>query len=219
MTSFFRLFLSAFFPAPCVSCGYLGEALCLRCRDRLGFFPHVRRFTELQVASALYFKKGDLLEELIHPLKYAHQASVARFLVPPMLQALRLLLEPSQVILVPVPLHPRRELERGYNQAELLARQLGQAIGAPVLPLLQRVRETESQVHVGSRAARLNNLEGVFAVKGPLPKVGQIVLVDDIVTTGSTLLACAQTLRAAGVTDLAALTLADRNEAPSPPWN
>jgi ComF family protein len=207
------------FPVPCVSCGYLGEALCSRCRDKLGFYPHVRPVDGLLVASALYFEEGDLLERLIYPLKYSHQADVVRFLVPPLREALKLLLEPSQVILVPVPLHKKRELERGYNQAELLAAGVSLAIGAPVVNLLRRVRETESQVKVGGRVERLGNLAGAFEVVGRIPVGGQIVLVDDIVTTGSTLLACAEALQAAGAKDLVALTLADRNEAPPTPWH
>ncbi len=206
------------FPVPCVSCGYLGEALCSRCRDRLGFYPHVRSLEGLKVGSALYFEEGDLLERLIYPLKYSHQADVVRFLLPPLREALKLLLEPSQVILVPVPLHKKRELERGYNQSELLAEGVGRAIGAPVLSLLRRVRETESQVKVGGRVERLGNLAGAFEVLGRIPAGGQIVLVDDIVTTGSTLLACAEALRAAGAENIVALTLADRNEAPPTPW-
>lgn len=219
MLQFLPKLLSFVFPVPCASCGYLGEALCVRCRDQLGFYPHLRRIGGLSVGCALYFREGDLLERLIYPLKYSHQADVVRFLVPPLREALKLLLEPSQVILVPVPLHKKRELERGYNQAGLLAEGVGRAIGAPVVNLLKRVRETESQVKIGSRSERLGNLSGAFEVIGPIPVAGQIVLVDDIVTTGSTLLACAEALRAAGAENLVALTLADRNEAPPPPWH
>lgn len=219
MLQFLPKLLSFVFPVPCASCGYLGEALCARCRDRLGFYPHLRRIEGLSVGCALYFQEGDLLERLIYPLKYSHQADVVRFLVPPLREALKLLMEPSQVILVPVPLHKKRELERGYNQAQLLAEGVGRAIGAPVVNLLKRVRETESQVKIGSRSERLGNLSGAFEVVGRIPVAGQIVLVDDIVTTGSTLLACAEALHAAGAENLVALTLADRNEAPPPPWH
>lgn len=219
MPSFLRFLLRLFFPQPCVSCGYLGEALCERCRDRLHFFPHVRELDGLPVASALYFQDGDLLEQLIHPFKYAHQADLMRFLVPPLREALKLLLEPSRVVLVPVPLYRKRERERGYNQAEVLAQGIARALGIPVVPLLKRVRDTGSQARLKHRDERQKNLHAAFELCQPLPRDGQIVLVDDIVTSGSTLLECANVLRSAGARELFALTLADRNEAPTPPWH
>jgi len=211
--------LQTLFPSPCVGCAYLGQALCERCREELSFNPHLRELPELSVCAALYYTPGDLLEGLIHPFKYSHQADLARFLVPPLREALKLLLEPSQIVLVPVPLHRSRWLERGYNQAELLAQGVGRALGVRVLPLLKRVRATESQALLQHRVDREGNLQGAFAVNGPIPLDSQIVLVDDIVTTGSTLLTCAQTLRAAGATKVSALVLADRNEAPLTPWH
>jgi ComF family protein len=218
-----KKWLSFFFPIPCVSCGYLGEALCSRCKDQLHFYPHVRWVEDIKVASALYYEERGLLGRLVHPLKYAHQADIVRFLIPSLREALKLLLDPSRVILVPVPLHPRRELDRGYNQAGLLAQGVGRTLGAPVVPLLSRVKETQSQVEVRSREGRLENLKAAFKVQekwcGHFPPGSQMVLVDDIVTTGSTLLACAQALREAGAQNIVALTLADRNEAPTPPWH
>lgn len=100
--------------------------------------------------------------------------------------------------LVPVPLHPLRKRERGYNQAEVLARAIGQKTGIPVLDILRRVRNTTTQTHF-DRKERMKNLSKAFEIKSPRPiKDAQILLVDDVLTTGSTLDECAKVLLAAG---------------------
>lgn len=102
-------------------------------------------------------------------------------------------------VLVPVPLHPRKERERGYNQSLLLARVFARAGGATVQPLLRRVVDTGSQTHF-DRKERLENLKNAFALArgaGITPK-HHYILVDDVFTTGSTLNSCARVLRRAG---------------------
>lgn len=105
-----------------------------------------------------------------------------------------------------VPLSKRRELLRGYNQAELLARAIGERMGAVVLPLLTRVRKTKVQSRL-SAEQRAKNLAGAF---GMLPEAeelsgSRVLLVDDIATTGTTLVECAKPLRAAGASVVAAV--------------
>lgn len=216
--------LTILFPSPCLVCGYLEESLCTRCRERLPFFPHQRTLVlpdgELfQVFSALYYDQSPLLEELVHGLKYAHHSDLKRYLIPPMREALRLLLDPSDLIFVPVPLFAHRERERGYNQAELLAEVLARATGRPLWKGLQRVRDTGSQVLVKGRMERQSNIRNAFQVVGPAPLSSQLVLVDDIVTTGSTLLECRHALMDVGATQVLALTLADREPTPTCPWD
>jgi len=100
--------------------------------------------------------------------------------------------------LVPVPLHPQRLRERGYNQALEIARPLARRLGIPLCPdLLHRVRATEAQTHLDAPARR-RNLRDAFAA-GPAPLPGHIALFDDVMTTGATLAECARVLRAAGV--------------------
>lgn len=110
--------------------------------------------------------------------------------------------------LVPVPLHPRKLRERGYNQAELIAECFAAAAGATVVPLLERVVWTPSQTRL-DRDQRRQNLKNAFALaKGaPVIPTARHVLVDDVFTTGATLNACAVTLRRAGVTAVDVATL------------
>ena len=108
---------------------------------------------------------------------------------------------------VPVPLHPRRLVERGYDQAALLAAAVARSSGVRFVPrLLERARATEQQARLG-RTDRAGNVRGAFRIAGPLPR-GRVVLVDDVVTTGSTLAACVEVLRARGCEVVGALALA-----------
>jgi ComF family protein len=122
--------------------------------------------------------------------------------------ALRRLVELSGTVpLVPVPVHRERRRERGYNQAELIARALGSAVDVPVLDLLERVRPTTKQ-HRLDRAARLANLRDAFIVRAVRSVPSSLIVVDDIVTTTATLEACASVLRSAGVRDVYGFALA-----------
>jgi len=111
--------------------------------------------------------------------------------------------------IVPVPLHARKLRDRGYNQAELLARAIGSGIDVPVRPLVTRVRDTTSQVSL-TREERHANLTGAFALDpawSPAPGQ-QFLLIDDVRTTGATLNACARELLRTGPRRVAAATLA-----------
>lgn len=102
-------------------------------------------------------------------------------------------------VLVPVPVHPSRRRERGFNQAEILACRIGERLGIPVCPsMLVRNKKTMPQKGLDP-AGRLKNLEEAF-LAGVIPQgVGGVILVDDIYTTGSTIEACSRALKRAGV--------------------
>jgi competence protein ComFC len=111
--------------------------------------------------------------------------------------------------LVPVPLHPRRKRERGFNQSAVLARELGKAMGPRVLDgVLIKERPTPAQTSLKS-AERASNLRGAYRVKREDKVRGKVVmLVDDVYTTGSTIRECGRTLVAAGAKEVRAITLA-----------
>jgi len=147
---------------------------------------------------------------LLHELKYRGRRRVATRL------AETLLAEPAACAviagadaLVPVPLHPRRRRERGFNQAELIAAAISRCTGVTVLgSALVRRKDTAPQTGL-SAAARRGNMRGAFAVRRRA-QIAQrrLVLVDDVLTTGATALACARALREAGAIEVRLLSVA-----------
>jgi ComF family protein len=149
-----------------------------------------------------------LLRQAIRTYKYTRVPSLAEPLGDLLIPASYLLGASGDVGLCPIPLHWSRLFDRGFNQSELLAREVSRTRGWPVLPLLKRVRATGSQAQ-RSHAERKEGVARAFAVRSedmPLPR--HVVLVDDIATTGSTLDACACALKDRGVCTVEALVLA-----------
>ncbi|HEY0789704.1 MAG TPA: ComF family protein [Chthoniobacterales bacterium] len=148
--------------------------------------------------------------ELIHRFKYGGKHHLRRILGTWLVTAFedaRIQSEPVDA-LVPVPLHPTRRRERGYNQAEELASLLSARVKVPTLPCLQRTRYTDTQTQF-DRAQRRRNLRNAFQLrKGSDVARKRLLLIDDVLTTGSTLDECARVLVARGATSVRALTVA-----------
>ena len=146
---------------------------------------------------------------LVHALKYHHALHVLEDIAVVMAAAPGNVEYLDGAVLVPVPLHPRKLRERGYNQSVLLAECCVQAVDgqARVEELLRRIADTVSQTHF-NRSTRQQNLKNAFAMaRGAVITPGQrYLLVDDVFTTGSTLNACAAILRRAGCLNLDVIT-------------
>lgn len=149
-----------------------------------------------------------VLRDIIHALKYDGRRSIAGPLSVLMSTHGSRVLAGADLI-VPVPLHPRRQRERGFNQADVLAR----GLGLPVARALRRTRITASQVELPAHERRLNVLDA-FALTAPLTHASIVVLVDDVTTTGATLEACAKVLLDGGAREVRALTAARVATAP-----
>ncbi len=144
----------------------------------------------------------------VHQFKYDHRHELRGLLGALLWRALqdpRLAgLDPASWLLVPVPLHPWREMTREYNQSQELCLELSRATGIPVMNALRRVRRTTSQAGL-DRVRRLRNLRGAFSLRRPWPwqkapdlAGRRVLLVDDVLTTGSTCHECARVLRREG---------------------
>ncbi len=144
--------------------------------------------------------------DLIHALKYSRARDVAPFVASLMLSAWRGTAAGRADYLVPVPLHRSRERERGFNQSRLLAEELSRATGVLAAPdLLVRARATTAQAGL-RRGCRRANVRGAFQAPFPIALRGKrIALVDDVVTTGATLGACADALLRCGAAGTVAI--------------
>ena len=155
---------------------------------------------------------GGAVADVVRRFKFSDRPDLARPLGE-LLRPTARRLRGSATALVPVPLHPSRLAERGYNQAALLARWVADDVGAPALPgALARVVPTAQQVGL-ARDARLANVRGAFVARDTRLCGARVLLVDDVATTGATLAACADALRAAGARSVTALVVA-RAEGP-----
>ena len=150
------------------------------------------------------------MREALHAYKFRGRRALAAPLGDLLLEALEGR-PPAEVpaLLVPVPLHPRRERERGFNQASLLAWRVGRAWGVRVRDdVLVRAVATPSQTELDAPARRAN-VRNAFRLRRPELIVGRhVLLVDDILTTGATLSECARCLREGGAATVGALTVA-----------
>jgi ComF family protein len=177
-----------------------GEFSCPNCEDRALAFDCV---------VSIYLAKG-VLRDLIHRFKYGGHFHLRRVLTEFLLEAMqdsRLQATPVDC-LVPVPLHPTRLRERGFNQADALAEALSKRARVPVLDCIERRLYTNTQTRF-DRMERMRNLRNAFALRKNSDVRGKhLVLLDDVLTTGSTLHECALVLRAAGAESVRAMTVA-----------
>jgi ComF family protein len=213
LSSAANFLLSTLFEPPCAACRQrllhpLDGAVCADCWTALRLAPPL--VDQLRVGDGADWccavdRYEGRMKEIIHALKYDRRRSIAPPLGGLMREAGARVLRQADVV-VPVPLHPRREYQRGFNQADDLARHLG----LPVAPLVKRVAFTQSQIEL-PKEQRQENVKDAFALSVPgsrfrIPSL--VVLVDDVSTTGATLDACARVLKRAGVKEVRALTAA-----------
>ncbi len=176
------------------------DHVCGACMASLGPFVSARAAVRL----------AGPVQELIHKLKYGKRVHLSRPLGLLTAEHLGSFAAESAVELaVPVPLHPRRLRERGFNQALLLADFLAKSWHIPLSRNnLRRIRWTEPQIHL-SFDDRIRNVRGAFAVKEPERFEGKrLLLVDDVYTTGSTITECAKVLKRAGAKEIYVATVA-----------
>ena len=216
---FARGLIEAAFPLACAACGgglagdsdESGWPLCAACRGGLvdcgpPFCLACARAQASPLSCARRdhrrlragFTWNEPLRAVVHAFKFGDVPELAGPLVAAAWARPGFAAHPRPDLVVPVPLHPLRRRERGYDQAAGLAREFGARAGVPVVDVLERRRATRQQARL-SAAARRVNVEGAFVVVAPaLVRGRRVALVDDVVTTGATIEAAASALVPAG---------------------
>lgn len=204
--------LHLFFPKICLVCERsllaLEKTVCYRCINSLekGRYTNFRDNEIIHIfegsvfvkyaTAGFRYHKGGLLQELIFQLKYHHHKEIGVILGREMGYQLENTEFSTIDAIIPVPLHPRKLRKRGYNQAEWIAKGIAEALDKDVqTDWLKRVVNTTSQTKK-NRAERFTNMEEVFVVNKNINFANKhLLLVDDVVTTGSTLSGCAEALK------------------------
>jgi len=221
----FRDFISLLYPNLCASCNsslFKGEReVCTRCRS---YLPYTRFHNEkdnpvaqlfwgrvnVENATAYFvFRKGSRFQKLLHKIKYQNQQNLGVELGRWLGHELKQTDFNSIDFIIPVPLHPKKLQKRGYNQSELLARGISETMNKPMdNNILKRVIENPTQTRKG-RYERWTNVEGIFQLSNVESASDKHYLViDDVVTTGSTLEACISAILKAPGTKVSVAVLA-----------
>ncbi len=216
--------LNIVFPLYCPICGMplynRKEIICLNCEVKLpltGFAKETGNQVEqlfwgrvpLLGATALFrFEKGSRYQSLLHLLKYKGRKDIGFFLGKLLGQELKDTIYSSADVIIPVPLHPAKERKRGYNQSEIIAEGISHIMEIPInTTMLSRCINTASQTRK-NRIERWENMKDVFHLH-TIPEAGlRVLLVDDVITTGATMEACALILTEDAGTEVFAVSLA-----------
>lgn len=190
-------------PPVCHICGlplspsFMGteRPLCKDCKNEKRYFSMAR-------SVAIY---EGVMRECIHLLKYDGKTGLSK----PLGRMMVTLIKDEGIegdMIIPVPLHPRKRRERGFNQAELLSHEISKGINIPVdTKKLIKKKDTPSQTDL-TRLERIKNVKGSFCVRGGF-KGKRILLIDDVFTTGATINECSKVLLEAGAEDVYVITL------------
>lgn len=216
--------LDLIFPKKCVSCGKFGDYICADCFSRIDFIEHpvcpvcerqaiggkthpgcIKRFGLDGLVVACKYRGP--VRKAVQKIKYRFAADIHKILVDLIADSIWRFNLPNDIVLVPIPLYRLRKNWRGFNQAELLASDLAKRFGENFLPdLLLRTVDTKTQVGL-SRKERKENVKGAFGVRKKL-NGENIVLVDDVFTTGSTMMEATKVLKMAGAGEVWAMAVA-----------
>ncbi|MCX6740108.1 MAG: ComF family protein [Candidatus Parcubacteria bacterium] len=236
LKKFKEFVLDLIFPKECIGCAKEGDYLCQQCLSQIELIKEFycalckkpspwgkicescaaeTKIAAIWVATD-YNQK--VIQELIHQLKYGYIEEISAILREILLKYLNLnniltefSLEKTKAIFIPVPLHKKRLLLRGFNQSELIALQLKEATGIEVSNIIERIKNTQTQINL-KRSERQQNVKEAFCLKSNFDNTKKAILIDDVITTGSTLKECAQALYQAGFTEIYGLVIAQRED-------
>ncbi len=198
-------FIDLFFPKKCLGCGKAGDYVCNDCLNKIKTVP------------VPY--SNPLIKELIKKFKYHYVKELAQPLSRLLIAQCKMSHIPHNAIIVPIPLHKRKLRERGFNQAELLAKKVAEHLSLPLEDALIRKKYTLQQARTQNYKQRRQALKNAFEINPEfakkcvdanenLLKDRNIILIDDVFTSGATLSEAAKILKQAGAKEILGLTVA-----------
>lgn len=224
----FNLLFRAIFPTACVNCEEKTEndlALCEKCLKLVSIndslfcgkcharLPNSKKIchfnTQFVLAAATNYRLNPPIQKLIRKFKFRHSDWIGKTLAKFTLSYASKVLPRENLIVCPIPLGKKRLRKRGFNQAEIIAKIIAQELRLPILSsALVRVKETEPQTSMHGMGSRDSNLENAFWADEGQIKDKNILLIDDVTTTGATLASASKALRFAGAKKICALVSA-----------
>lgn len=225
-------FFDLIFPKFCMGCKKEGLYICADCKSRLqiNYYPFCpicknkipvnqkcpHHKTALKFCLSPFSYDDILIKDLIHNFKYNFIKSIGPELAEFQIEAIRkssfynqIKNSPQDFILVPVPLHKKRLAWRGFNQSEILSKNISKELGVDIFSELKRIKNTPPQIDMADKKQRQENIKNAFLCgKSNKLKYKIAILIDDMVTTGSTLEECTKVLKKNGAKEVWALTIA-----------
>jgi len=194
--------LDILFPRVCINCGKEGKYICDKCKVFISEAEPLIYTEECLDGLISVWDYEGLIKELIHMIKYQGVTDIIKELMS------LIDIKVYYQYITYVPMYLKREKRRGFNQAELIAKELAKKVEVRPLPLLKKIKDTEDQVRL-SKEERLENVKAVFApLSGATASQGNVLLVDDVFTTGATMKECCKVLKKVGVQKVWGFTIA-----------
>jgi len=212
MKKIFTLFLNLVFPPKCVFCRRIltkdEDMICRHCESRLPRTDSHRRLKNGMICVSPLRYDGPVRDS-VHRFKFGGKSFYAKAYAALMAEEVRTLPEGQWDVISWVPLSKKRLRERGYDQAFLLARELGEHFEKQPVSMLKKTKHTRAQSTLTDSRDRFSNVKDVYAPLEPEKIAGKkILLVDDVITSGSTLSSCRKVLMEAGAAGVTGVTLA-----------
>ncbi|MBU0578881.1 ComF family protein [Patescibacteria group bacterium] len=208
MTNFF---VDLIFPKFCVNCNKFNTLLCEKCFEKINFYPFPLKpeIDECCLENIIVMAEYEsIVKKLITTLKYQGIKNIGQTLARMIYYTTNF---PRVDMITSVPLHKKRQRQRGFNQATEIALELSKITKIPFTKLLKRTKHSHPQAKISDKNKRLTHLKNTFIINQKILNLKSVLIIDDVTTTGTTLNECAQILKQVGVKKIYGLTVAHGN--------
>ena len=204
----FDFILNLIFPKFCIGCGKFDTLLCINCYEKINFYPltiqsEIQNWSLEKIIVAAQYE--GVIKKLITTLKYQSVKDIGQTLARIIYYATNF---PQVDSITSVPLHQKRQRQRGFNQATEIALELSRLTQIPFARLLKRTKHSQPQAKISDKNKRLSHLKNTFALNQKVANLKSVLIIDDVTTTGTTLNECAQVLTQAGIKKIYGLAVA-----------